>query len=330
MPQRLLIIQTAFIGDVILATALVEKIYRHFQGQVEIDFLLRKGNESLLEAHPHIHRLWVWDKQAGKYRNMWRLISQLRKQGYSHAINVQRFAASGIFTIFCGAKETIGFAKNPMSAFFTRSYPHPFGDGTHETERNQQLISTLTDATPAKPRLYPLPKHYEQAATFGQTPYVCIAPASVWFTKQFAVDKWIELIGKIPADVQILLLGGKDDSALCEQISRQAGHPKVQNLAGKLGLLASAALMQGAQMNYVNDSAPMHLASAVNAPVCAIYCSTVPEFGYGPLSDKKFIIQTAEKLDCRPCGMHGHSSCPKGHFKCATTISSDEIIRQTL
>lgn len=330
MPQQFLIIQTAFIGDVILATALAEKIRQHFRQEAEIDFLLRKGNESLLEGHPYIRRVWVWDKQKAKYRNMWRLIGQLRQQHYSYVVNVQRFAASGLFTVLSGAQQTIGFDKNPLSAFFTRRYPHPFGEGTHETERNQQLISTFTDPIPAKPRLYPLPKHYEQAAVFQQQPYVCIAPASVWFTKQFPAEKWIELIRKIPTELQVLLLGGKEDTPLCEKIRQEAAQQNVHNLAGKLGLLASAALMQGAQMNYVNDSAPLHLASAVNAPVCAVYCSTVPEFGYGPLSDKKIVIQTAEKLDCRPCGMHGHRNCPKGHFRCATSIATDEIIRQTL
>jgi heptosyltransferase-2 len=330
MPQRLLIIQTAFIGDVILATALVEKIRQHYQGQIEIDFLLRKGNESLLEAHPHIHRLWIWDKQQSKYRNMWRLIGELRQRRYAYIINVQRFAASGLFTVLSGAKTTIGFDKNPLSAFFTRRYTHRIGDGTHETVRNQQLISTLTDNIPAKPRLYPLPKHYEQVATFQQTPYVCIAPASVWFTKQFPIEKWVELINKIPDNLNVMLLGGKEDAALCGQILQQARHPNLQNLAGQLGLLASAALMAGAVMNYVNDSAPMHLASAVNAPVCAVYCSTVPAFGYGPLSDKKFIVETTEKLDCRPCGLHGYKTCPKGHFRCAMSISTDDIIAQTL
>lgn len=73
-------------------------------------------------------------------------------------------------------------------------------------------------------------------------------------------------------------------------------------------------------MNYVNDSAPMHLCSAVNAPVTAIYCSTIPEFGFGPLSDNSHILQTKEKLSCRPCGLHGFKSCPEKHFKCAWGI----------
>jgi heptosyltransferase-2 len=59
----------------------------------------------------------------------------------------------------------------------------------------------------------------------------------------------------------------------------------------------------------------------MNAPVTAFFCSTVPEFGFGPLSDDAKIIQIQEKLECRPCGLHGHAACPKGHFKCGSEIS---------
>ncbi|MGZ4057095.1 MAG: glycosyltransferase family 9 protein, partial [Bacteroidia bacterium] len=87
-------------------------------------------------------------------------------------------------------------------------------------------------------------------------------------------------------------------------------------------------LIKDAQMNYVNDSGPMHIASAMNAKTTAIFCSTVPAFGFGPLSDDAKIVETKLQLDCRPCGLHGHKECPKGHFKCALTIETEELLRQ--
>ena len=70
----------------------------------------------------------------------------------------------------------------------------------------------------------------------------------------------------------------------------------------------------------------MHLASAVNAPTTVIYCSTVPEFGFGPLSDKSFIIQASEKPACKPCGLHGFKECPKKHFDCALKINVNQLL----
>jgi len=93
-----------------------------------------------------------------------------------------------------------------------------------------------------------------------------------------------------------------------------------------LSFLQSAALMKNAVMSYVNDSAPMHFASAMNAPVTAVYCSTIPGFGYGPLSDDSHIIETIESLSCRPCGLHGHQTCPEKHFKCARSIQTEQLL----
>ncbi len=84
--------------------------------------------------------------------------------------------------------------------------------------------------------------------------------------------------------------------------------------------------MRGAVMNYVNDSAPLHLASAMDAPVRAVFLSTVPEFGFGPWGSRGEVIETTEKLDCRPCGVHGFKACPKGHFKCAE-IAVERLVK---
>ena len=316
MPNFLLL-QTAFIGDVVLATALVEKLHRSFP-EAEIDFLLRKGNEGLLARHPHIRRVWVWDKGRGKYRHLWRLLRQIRAERYDGVINLQRFFSTGLLTAFSRGKARVGFDKNPWSFAFDRKVPHRWGtDETplHEVERNLQLIAEWADDAFEPPRLYPPEDALDELEI--SRPYVCLAPTSVWFTKQWPAGKWVELLRRLPADHCVYLLGGPADHAVCERILQESGREKGVNLAGRIGLLASAALMAGAEMNYVNDSAPLHLASAMNAPVTAIFCSTVPRFGFGPLSDRSFIAETAENLPCRPCGLHGYRACPEGHFRCA-------------
>ena len=84
--------------------------------------------------------------------------------------------------------------------------------------------------------------------------------------------------------------------------------------------------MQGARMNYVNDSAPMHLCSAMNAPTTAVFCSTVPAFGFGPLADHSRIAEIRGVLECRPCNLHGRPACPLGHFRCAHDILINDIV----
>ncbi|MGB4849516.1 MAG: glycosyltransferase family 9 protein [Saprospiraceae bacterium] len=317
--MKFLIIQTAFIGDVVLATAIVEKLHNHYPSS-SIDFLLRKGNETLLYDHPYVEKVLIFDKKNHKYRNLRFMIRFIREQKYDYVINVQRFFTTGLITALSGAKHTIGFDKNPLSYLFSQRVKHEIsahGDGTHEVARNLKLIEKLTDTTFFKPKLYPTLEDFKKVS--GTKDYVCIAPASVWFTKQLPAHKWIELINGLPEDLTIILLGAKGDFDLCEDIkssivNRQSS---IQNLAGKLTFLQSAALMKNAKMNYVNDSAPLHFASAMNAPVTAFFCSTIPAFGFGPLSDDSQIAEIDYKLYCRPCGLHGYDKCPEGHFKCS-------------
>jgi len=317
--MKVLVIQTAFIGDVVLATPLLEQLHRYYP-EAQLDILLRKGNEGLFKGHPFLHQTLIWDKKQGKYQNLFRLIRVLRQSRYDLVINCQRFGASGLLTALSGARQTIGFDKNPLSRLFSKRVPHKIGE-LHEVQRNLSLLESLGPLTETRPRLYPTAQDEAKAALFqsGHT-YICIAPTSVWFTKQWPAEKWTALIRRLPAGVRVLLLGGPADAQACTDIAAASSHPDVHNLCGQLSLLESVALMRGAAMNYVNDSAPMHFASSVNAPVCAVYCSTTPAFGFGPLSDQRYVIETREPLECRPCGLHGYKTCPKGHFACAMAI----------
>jgi len=323
--QKFLVIQTAFIGDVVLATALIEKLHT-FYPDAHIDFLVRKGNETLLTGHPFLHEVLIWDKRRHKLRNLYNLIRLVRRTGYDTVINVQRFAATGLLTAFSGAGRTIGFDKNPLSFLFTKKVPHIVGN-RHEIERNQVLIASFTDDHPAKPRLYPTTADEEKVQPYKTKPYLTVSPASVWFTKQYPKEKWSAFLKQLPKEFAVYLLGAHSDMELCEKI--KATRPAAVNLSGTLSFLQSAALMKEADMNYVNDSAPMHFASAVNAPVTAVYCSTIPAFGFGPLSDDQFIVEIQQPLDCRPCGLHGFKTCPKGHFNCAWKIEDTQLL-QTL
>jgi heptosyltransferase II len=323
--KSFLVIQTAFIGDVILATAVVEKL-RKTHPDSNIDFLLRKGNESLVMNHPHIREVLIWEKKKDKIKNLFKLISRVRAKRYDVVINIHRFASSGLITAFSGAINKIGFDKNPWSFLFSHRIPHDLTSGLHEIDRNQKLIEAITDQARELPRLYPSTNDYETIKKFQTGTYLCVAPTSVWFTKQFPTTQWIEFIRSITNRYhKIYLLGAPSDSQLCDTIKIATQSDRVINLAGKLSFLESAALMKGAEMNFVNDSAPMHLASAMNASVTAIFCSTIPAFGFGPLSEQSHLVQTPEKLSCRPCGLHGHKACPQGHFKCATTITTEAL-----
>ncbi len=334
--QKILVIQTAFIGDVVLATALLESLHQQYP-QSSIDIVVRKGNEPLFNEHPFINELIVWDKKQHKYLNWLSILKKIRAKHYDVLINLQRFAATGLWTVLSNANTTIGFDKNPFSFLFTHKVKHDVsGNGLHEINRNYALINSLGLLTLAMPKLYPTNSDYEKVKVYQAKNYITIAPASVWFTKQFPLTAWVSFISELKFEGPIYILGGPADKALGDKIINEvvslhsSASKKIINLSGALGFLASAALQQKAVLNYVNDSAPMHFCSAVNAPVVAIYCSTIPAFGFGPLSTNSFIVETQEQLACRPCGLHGKKQCPLGHFNCAHSIENTQLIAPLL
>ncbi len=326
-PEKILIIQTAFIGDVILATPLIEAVHQLYP-KAQIDFMVRKGNESLLKGHPKINALLVWNKKEQKYKNLLQLLKQVRANRYDWVLNSQRYATTGWFTMLSKGRLRSGFRQNPFSFGFTHRLHHVMGDFTHETTRNLMLLEPMVGKVEASMRLYPSVHDYQQVMPYQNRKYICVAPSSVWFTKQFPKDKWIAFFDCVPPDITIYLLGAPGDSTLCQEIIEATQHQACINLCGELSLLASAALMEKAVMNYVNDSAPMHLASSVDAATTAVYCSTIPAFGFGPLSSNAAVVEVEEELSCRPCGIHGKRSCPKGHFNCAKLVDVNRLVQR--
>lgn len=310
---RILIIQTAFLGDVILATSVVNSIKAQYP-EAQVDLLVKKGNELLVLGHPNIHRVLTFDKSR-KWQEILRLVRANRATRYDFIVNLHRFASSGLIAVLSQTK-TIGFDKNPLARFYTLKLPHPISKGIHEIDRNFTLIAALGVKHLVKPSIVPSEDAMKNVREYQETPYVCFAPASVWATKQLPVEKWVELSEK--QEHVIYLLGGASDHSLCETIKTQIPGRTV-NLAGNLSLMESIALMKGAVRNHVNDSGPLHFASAVNAPVTSYFCSTVTDFGFGPLSDDSEVKEVTG-LACRPCGLHGKKECPEGHFKCGKEL----------
>ncbi|HDO06060.1 MAG TPA: glycosyltransferase family 9 protein, partial [Bacteroidetes bacterium] len=185
--KKILIIQTASLGDVVLATPLIEKLH-HFFPQARIDFLLKEGNEALLRHHPYLKQVIVWDKSGKKYQKLKELIGIIREQKYDLVVNTQRFASTGLMTAFAGAKRTAGFRKNPLSPFFTHRLAHKISakEGSpHEVERNLRLIDNFTDTLLFKPKLYPSKHDFARVSQYKTKQFITVSPGSLWFTKEY-------------------------------------------------------------------------------------------------------------------------------------------------
>lgn len=326
--KNILIIQTAFIGDTILASHFARAVKDKYPNS-KIHFFLRKGNESVIQGLPTIEKTWVWDKQGGKAKNLFKLISELRKIKFDMVFNLHRHFNSGLITAMMKSPMKAGFKQNPLSFFYTRKINHQIPDprGWHEVQRNLELIPNYeisNDQKSYKPELPLQEKNFDKVSPYVTDNYFVVAPASVWFTKAWSEQKYRELTAELVKLGKVIFIGAPSDKDLCDRIRKD--FPNTENLCGALNLLDSAALMKNARRVFVNDSAPLHLASCVNAKTTAIFCSTVPAFGYTPLADDSVVVDVGNSLQCRPCGLHGYKACPLGHFKCSEDIEIKKVI----
>ena len=279
-------------------------------------------------------------KQGGKTKNLFKLIGELRKIKFDYVFNLHRHFNSGLVSAMMKSNAKIGFKQNPLSFFYTHKANHliphiPIDNEKviwHEVQRNLQLLKLVKpsfeishNSKNYKPELPLLSKHFEKVAPYSNGEYFVVAPASVWFTKAWSEHKYRELTLELAKKGKVYFIGAGSDKELCDRI--RSGIGNTENLCGQLNLLDSAALMKTAKRVFVNDSAPLHLASCVNAKTTAIFCSTVPAFGYTPLADDSVVIDTGNLLSCRPCGLHGHKACPLGHFKCSELIEIETVHR---
>jgi heptosyltransferase-2 len=157
-------------------------------------------------------------------------------------------------------------------------------------------------------------------------PFVAVAPGSIWGSKRW--PHYRELARRLAGAVPVVIVGGPEDAGLGEEIVRAVedgtGRSKAVNVCGKLTLRQSAALIGRARVLVTNDSAPLHVATAMGTPIVAVFGPTLPEFGFGPIRPGDVALGVAG-LDCRPCSRHGPLRCPLGHHRCMTDLGVDTV-----
>ena len=322
-PEQILVIQTAFLGDAVLATGVVEELHEAFP-QALIDFLVRDNYTSLFQDQPTIRTVYGLNKGKGKYQALTSLRKQLKSRSYNLVVNLQRYPSSGYLATSIGADYVVGYTQNPFSRYYDSSTKYQLEDDNvlhphHETERNHQLVAGITNRSRKDAKLHIdelLLARSKQLAPFKE--FVVVAPASVWYTKQLPVVQWERVIRNF--EVPVVLLGSATDIELCYKLESELTNKEVLSLAGKTNLLESAAVIKRAKHVHANDSAPTHIATAVGTPITTYFLSTSPNYGFGPLPYQGKIVEIDYPLYCRPCTTHGRRACPEGHFRCAMDI----------
>jgi heptosyltransferase II len=313
-----LVIQTAFLGDVILTTPLLASLARRHG---PVDIVTTPQAAPLVEHHPAVREVIRYDKRDADrgVRGFFRLVRKLRERRYDRVYLPHRSWRSGSAAWLARIRERIGFADG-ASMFYTSLVPRP--EMGHEVERLLALAGTPETEPPVEIGLTEDAKNragaWLEARGLGSG-FIALAPGSIWGTKRWPY--YAELAARL--DGPVIVVGGREDEALGEEIAAKGGD-KVHNAAG-LSLLESAALIQRARLLVTNDSAPLHLATAAGTPIVAIFGPTVPSFGFGPRGPQDRIVEH-DHLACRPCSAHGPEVCPLGHHRCMKELPVEEVL----
>jgi len=324
-----LVIQTSFLGDVVLTTPLIAEL----ASRGPVDVLATPVGAAALENNPGIRTIIRYDKRAtyGAALGLWRTVKELRAlRPYDAAYLAQGSFRSGLLAMMTGARERIGFTSSTGRVLYTRQMP--YRPERHHAERLWSLAMSECADPPTRaqirPRLYPSDEDrhavdslLRRSGTTGE-PFVALAPGSAWGTKRWPY--YADLAKRLTADFKIAIIGSKADFETAAQISNMLPPECVIDAVGSLSLLGSAELIGRAQAIVTNDSAPQHLASAMGTPTLTIFGPTVPEFGFGPLAERRAVAGHSA-LSCRPCDRHGPQRCPLGHWRCMRELTTDYI-----
>lgn len=323
-----LVIQTSFLGDVILTTPLISELAR----RGPVDVLVTPVGAAALANNPHIRMVIPYDKRStyGSALGLWETVREIRsRRPYDAAYLAQGSFRSGLLAMMTGAKERIGFASSTGRVLYTKQVP--YRPDRHHVERLWSLAMSECADPPSRaqirPRLYPSDEDRHRIDLLlrqsggADESFVALAPGSAWGTKRWPY--YPELARKLSEDSRVAIIGSTTDSALAARIIDVLPPGFAINGLG-LPLLASAELIGRARAIVTNDSAPQHLASAMGTPTLTIFGPTVPEFGFGPLAERH-IVAGHEGLSCRPCHRHGPQRCPLGHWRCMRELTPEYV-----
>jgi len=330
--EKILIIQTAFLGDVILTTPLLKAV-KTIYPESSLSFLLIPETKEVLANNPWLDEIIVYDKRKKDkgIANFFSLVKRIRKKNFDRALIPHRSLRSASLCYLSKIPQRIGFDRSAGASLFTQKIKYQ--KNLHEIERNLSLLEEIpvNDFKDFSPELFPTKEDFIRVEEFlrnhrseDDKRIIAIAPGSIWATKRWLPERFAQVADLLIKELKakIIFLGSKEDEQLCYQISDlMETDPAIA--AGKMSFLQSAALISKCSVILSNDSAPVHMASAKGIPVVEIFGSTIPQFGFAPYGNKNVIIE--KPLYCRPCGIHGKNKCPEKHFRCMKEITTQEV-----
>ncbi len=331
MKDKLLVIQTSFLGDSILSLPFLQLLKKENPDAI-IHVICTPQSAEIFEASPVVDRVIPLDKK-GVHKSILKTIGfakQLSEEHYTKLYSLHRSFRTSVLVYFTKVRETYGY--NTASASFVYKHKVEYRSKYHEVRRLMGFLqnSPGDDEWKVLPEIDSVNKQTPEKDAYMNSLFtgkriVAIAPGSVWETKVYPEEHFKTVVKYFSDhDYSVILLGGKNEREACERIAKDT---EALNLCGVFSLIDVHRILRECVLLICNDSALAHLGISANIPVEMIYCSTVPEFGFYPYHNKGGYV-SMDELTCKPCGIHGRHACPKKHFNCGYLMQPETVIKK--
>lgn len=319
--MRILLIQTSFLGDVILSTPVVAGI-RKLYPTAEIYVTTTPIAAGLLEGHELISKVIPFEKR-GKHRGysgIKKFVDELKEYNFHKVYSLHRSWRTTFLVWLLNAPESVGFCDAFGARWAYKKLIKKASKSEHAVTRYLSLLfgDAPRDFFSTKLSL-PNPSVDNFSAEFLEIlaePYVCLFPGSEWFTKRW--QRFNELASSlIEQGLRVIILGSKKEASQNQEMMKGI---EVLHLSGKTTMAETMAIVSRAAGVVCNDSMALHMASAYEIPRVSVFCATSPSFGFGPWG-KYGSVEELTELPCKPCRRHGSPSCPNGTNRCMTGVN---------
>ena len=326
--EKTLVIQTAYLGDLVWTTPLIQTLGRALPSG-KVDVLTIPQNAGLLEGLPEVGRLIYYDKRnrLAQFRESCRLFRLLQSKKYQLVVSAHLSLRSALIAWASRAGVRVGFAESAAPNLYTHLVPT--NQRGHFVERFLSLARALgIENLATELRLIAAPEAFVAStrllSPIKNTGLLAVFPGSVWATKRYPAKKMASAVQMAAERLGwgVVLLGSRADISLAKEIGNELKVPCV-DLTSRTNLSELKGIVAFCNLCLANDSGGLHLATALGIPVVAIYGPTSPEQGIGPWKGRNISIYSA--VPCSPCSEHGTKTCPRGDLICMESISSEQI-----
>ncbi len=329
--KKILILRYSSLGDVALANPLLDRIWQVWP-QSEIYFATKKAYVPVVAAHPGLSGVIPLEEKG--FGAFVRHLSRLRELQPTLVLDIHDSLRSHLASLFLRKAKILVYDKQALQRrFLVRKVGG--AESLHTILKYLKILEPLGVKpssrvdfeiyAPKKSQSF-LREYMERRKISSTQIVVGLGPGAKWATKRWGWERYAELGSRLVEDYrcQLFWFGSPDEISLIHRIqARMRGTTLERGLCvpEHFSLEQSMALLSRCELFIGNDSGLTHLASGRGCRVVVLYGSTTPALGFEPWGPHS-VVEVAG-LDCRPCDIHGKSSCPRGHFKCMEDLTVD-------